>query len=83
MKQVGISEAKNQRSGLLGLVEQGETVLITRHGKLVARLVPAEEHRRDRDAALAAKRIRDRAKALNLNPFDWAAWRTFRDEGRQ
>jgi len=42
MKQVGTFEAKNQFSALLELVAQGEDVLITRHGKPVARLVPPE-----------------------------------------
>jgi len=42
MKQVGTFEAKNQFSALLELVAQGEDVLITRHGKPIARLVPAD-----------------------------------------
>lgn len=37
--QVNIHEAKTQLSRLLELVEQGETVIIARHGKPVARLV--------------------------------------------
>lgn len=42
MKQVGAFEAKNRLSELLALVESGEEVVITRHGKAVARLIPAE-----------------------------------------
>ena len=34
-------EAKSQLSRLLELVEEGETVVIARHGKPVAELVPA------------------------------------------
>jgi prevent-host-death family protein len=37
--QVNIHQAKTQLSRLLELVEQGETVIIARHGKPVARLV--------------------------------------------
>jgi prevent-host-death family protein len=37
--QVNIHEAKTQLSRLLELVEQGETVIIARHGKPVAKLV--------------------------------------------
>ena len=37
--QVNIREAKAQLSRLLELVEQGETVIIARHGKPVAELV--------------------------------------------
>lgn len=38
---VGAFEAKNRLSELLQLVESGEEVTITRHGRPVARLVPA------------------------------------------
>ncbi len=39
--EVAAFEAKNKLSALLDLVERGEEVTITRHGRLVARLVPA------------------------------------------
>jgi len=39
--QVNVHEAKTQLSRLLELVEEGETVIIARHGKPVAELVPA------------------------------------------
>jgi prevent-host-death family protein len=38
---VSVHEAKTQLSRLLDLIEQGEDVLIERHGRPVARLVPA------------------------------------------
>jgi prevent-host-death family protein len=37
--QVNVHEAKSQLSRLLELVEEGETVVIARHGKPVAELV--------------------------------------------
>ena len=40
--QVNVHEAKSQLSRLLELVEQGETVVIARHGQPVAELVPAK-----------------------------------------
>jgi prevent-host-death family protein len=40
---IGAFEAKNRLSELLQLVENGEEVTITRHGKAVAKLVPANE----------------------------------------
>ncbi len=43
MKQIGAFEAKNRLSELLALVENGEEVVITKHGRPVARLVPAEQ----------------------------------------
>ena len=42
MHEVGAFEAKNKLGTLLDWVERGEEVLITRRGKAVARLVPAE-----------------------------------------
>lgn len=39
--QVNVHEAKSQLSRLLELVEEGETVIIARHGEPVAQLVPA------------------------------------------
>jgi len=45
MKQVGVYEAKTNLPRLLDEVERGETILITRHGKPVARLVPLEPPR--------------------------------------
>ena len=41
MVQINIHQAKTQLSRLLELVEQGETVVIARHGKPVAEIVPA------------------------------------------
>ena len=42
MHEIGAFEAKNKLGTLLDWVENGEEVLITRRGKAVARLVPAE-----------------------------------------
>lgn len=43
MRTVQASEAKAQFSSLLDDVEKGETIVVTRHGKCVARIVPDEE----------------------------------------
>lgn len=42
MRKIGVFEAKNRLSALLDEVEQGGEVLITRRGKPLARLIPAE-----------------------------------------
>ena len=42
MKQVGVYEAKTHLPALLNEVERGETIVITRHGRPVARLAPVE-----------------------------------------
>ena len=43
MKTVNIHEAKTQLSHLLDLIQDGEEVVIQRHGKPVARLTPVHQ----------------------------------------
>jgi prevent-host-death family protein len=43
---VSIAEAKDRLTQLIRTVEQGETVVITRHGKPVAQLAPPPAARR-------------------------------------
>ncbi len=50
MRQLTVTEAKANFSQLLDAVEQGETVVITRHGKKIARIIP------DEDAELAERK---------------------------
>ena len=50
---VSVHAAKTQLSKLLDLVEDGEEIVIQRHGKAVAQLVPV---RRRRHSALGAMR---------------------------
>jgi len=45
MKHVSLADAKARLSELVTEAERGETVEITRRGKVVARLVPAEAAR--------------------------------------
>jgi prevent-host-death family protein len=83
MREIGAFEAKNKLGQLLDLVEQGEEITITRHGKEVARLVPPRPVR-DRDQARAAlQRMRERAEQRKFGRFDWDEWKAYRDEGRQ
>ncbi len=82
MREIGAFEAKNKLGQLLDLVEQGEEVMITRHGKPVASLV-SPRRKSDREEARAAiRRIRERAERRRLGRFDWSEWKGFRDEGR-
>jgi len=87
MNQIGAFEAKNTLGTLLDRVERGEEIVITRHGKAVARLVP--NTRFDQDQARAAfERIRRRALRLSKSKskkppaFDWPALKKLRDQGR-
>lgn len=43
MRSIGIFEAKAQLSKLVQAVEEGEEIVLTRHGKPVARLVSSQE----------------------------------------
>jgi prevent-host-death family protein len=83
LREVGAFEAKNRLGQLLDLVEQGEEVIITRHGKEVGRLVPARPVRSREHARAAIQRIRERAERCKLGPFDWPEWKSYRDEGRR
>lgn len=42
MREIQATEAKAHLSQLLNAVEQGETVTITRHGRPIAHLIPAD-----------------------------------------
>lgn len=47
MREVQASEAKTHLPKLLTEVERGETIVITRHGRAIARIVPESQTRRD------------------------------------
>ena len=87
VREVGAFEAKTTLGTLLDRVERGEEIVITRHGKPVARLVPNTELP-DQDRVRAAfARLRERAQRLaKENPgrpaFDWEEMKKWRDEGR-
>jgi prevent-host-death family protein len=79
MTTVGAFEAKTHFSALLERAAQGEEIVITRHGRPVARLVPAvvtEEGQIDR-AIAALKSFRQGAS------LDGLSWQELRDAGRR
>jgi prevent-host-death family protein len=80
--EIGAFEAKNTLGTLLDRVQQGEEIVITRHGKPVARLVPNSGGIDRGQARSAAERIRARAVGLKAGPFDWKALKEDRDAGR-
>ena len=80
MREVGTFEAKTHLSALLDEVARGETIIITKRGRAVARLTPPEAP--DRGAAVAAagalRNLRER--------IGWATTQDIlqmRDEGRR
>ncbi len=60
MKQVGIFDAKTHLSSLVDEVEKGGEIIITRHGKPVAKLVRAEKP----DDRLSPEQVEKRRQAL-------------------
>jgi prevent-host-death family protein len=75
MREVQASDAKTHLPQLLDDVEAGETIVITRHGKPIARLVPDEEHRKA-EAAAAVEAIRALRKRMVKATLDEIlAWR--------
>ncbi|MGH8203134.1 MAG: type II toxin-antitoxin system Phd/YefM family antitoxin [Steroidobacteraceae bacterium] len=61
MKKIGAFEAKNRLSELLEAAENGEEIMITKHGRAVAKLVPVKEFDRAkaREAAEWLKKFRE------------------------
>ena len=75
---VGAFEAKTHLSSLLDRVAAGEEVLITKHGKAVARLIgTGGAVRADVDAAIAKLKARRTGTILGSD------WKAVRDEGRR
>lgn len=66
MKEVGAFEAKTRLGQLLDWVEAGEEVVITRRGKVVARLVPPDMAFDRERGPQAAQRIREMRKGVTL-----------------
>ena len=80
MKHVQAATAKSRFSELLDEVERGETIVITRHGKPIASLVP-QESEREREIAQAMADIEAmRAEAQPVTVEEILSWR---DEGRK
>lgn len=78
MDTIGAFEAKARFSSLLELVAKGESFTITRHGKPVAQLVPAQQRDPERTKA-AIRRMKEIVAGQTLG----GDWREFRDSGRK
>ena len=85
MRTVGAFEAKNKLSELLDEVECGEEVLITRHGKPVARLVAGAPWSDDERKREAVENLRELRKSLHKRgvTFPVEEILALRDEGRR
>ena len=80
MREIQASEAKTHLPQLLDDVERGETLIITRHGRRIARIVPEVEQRQvEIDKAMG--RIRElRSRTGRITARDLLS---ARDEGRK
>jgi prevent-host-death family protein len=79
MREVQASEAKTHLPKLLDAVERGETIIITRHGRAVARLSPENADRET--VARALENLRKLGKRTGkVTVEDILEWR---DEGRR
>ncbi len=80
MESIGLFEAKTHLSELIARAERGEEVVITRHNKPVARLVPMPAAAPDACARRDAVAALLQAAAGRTLALDWKA---LRDEGRR
>lgn len=82
MREIGAFAAKNTLGALLDDVEHGEIIVITRHGRPVARLVPATGGVGRDEAKAAVDRMRLRAAELKMPVFRWEEVSSDREMGR-
>ena len=80
MREIQASEAKTHLPQLLDDVERGETLIIKRHGRRIARIVPDVDRRQEEiEKALAGiQELRQRTGRITLTELLSA-----RDEGRK
>ena len=81
MRTVQFSEAKARLSGLVDAVEGGETINISRHGRIVARIVSPEADDRSR-ASRAVQRIREMKQRGRQTGITVEDILSARDDGR-
>jgi len=88
MQTVSVHQAKDRFSALLQAVEAGEEVVITRHGKKIARIVhevdeQPEETERDRLRREALDRLQAFQARVKPAVEGYSDWKSLRDAGRK
>jgi prevent-host-death family protein len=80
MKHLSVSEAKAKFSEMLDQVEHGETIAITRHGKVIAHIAPNADAKRlsARKAIEGILELRKHTKPVTVEEI--IAWK---NEGRK
>ncbi len=79
MRTIGAFEAKTHFSALLEQVENGEQILITKHGHPIAKMVPATTIDREQ-IRKTIQRLKEFSQSNLLGDLDW---KELRDEGRR
>lgn len=83
MRKVAATELKANLAALLGDVERGEVIEITRHGKTIARLEPQREQSESDRRRLAVERILEAKKTGRKTGITIEEILSARDEGRR
>jgi prevent-host-death family protein len=78
MKELTAVDAKVRFGAVLDAVERGEEIVVTRNGKRVARIVPANDPGLSQEEAV--ERLKTFADGITLGGLDL---RAMRDEGRR
>ncbi len=82
MASYSVAEARNNLSKLIERAEKGETVEITRHGKVAARIVGPENEPASANWRAALDHVFENRVRLKGGPIDATALiRQMRDEG--
>jgi antitoxin (DNA-binding transcriptional repressor) of toxin-antitoxin stability system len=89
MQTVPVHQAKDRFSALLQAVEEGEEIVITRHGRKIARIVrendvTPSEAERDKQRQEAIERLRAYQALAKVQPAieGYTDWKSLRDAGR-
>lgn len=77
MKELTAVDAKVRFGAVLDAVERGEEIVVTRNGRRVARIVPANEPGMSQDEAVERLAMFAKGRKLGMD------WRILRDEGRK
>jgi prevent-host-death family protein len=79
MQTIQASEAKTKFLSILDEVERGASIIVTRHGKPIARIIPEAQIDRQRveQAIQSIREIRKRTKPVSIEEI-----LAMRDEGR-
>jgi prevent-host-death family protein len=83
---LGVFDAKNRFSELIDRAERGEEIVVTRHGRPVARVAPLNDSERkpeDVDARMAEWRRWREAQLAAHGPTTVEEILAWRDEGRR